>query len=126
MRCIDTLDELAACPLYLRSLPNPKTEFCLKAAAVHLTKRNCATRDCDVIGRAFPLRSLSTKTVISHSCRIHLVGPLVQLQKERKTQSLQLDDLKVHVLQIEFDAEEAVRLPTGIGEEPRAYIRDER
>src|SRR5260370_22559304 len=55
-----------------------------------------------------------------------LVGPVEQPQKERKTQSFRLDDLKVHVLQIEFDAEEAIRLPTRIGEEPRAYIRDER
>jgi hypothetical protein len=48
----------------------PKTEFCLRRRPFFSCNENCATRDCDVIGRAFPLRSLSAKTVISHSSPI--------------------------------------------------------
>ena len=59
----------------------------------------------------------------------NLVGPVrssIGRQKRNTKLFDQLDDLKNRVLQVTFDAEEAVRLPTSIDEEPRAYIRNER
>ena len=40
--------------------------------------------------------------------------------------SFRLDNLMICVLQIKFNTEETVRLPTDVGQEMRAYIREER